>query len=489
MVFRQASWDEPLLIELSRKGRCGLTLPSDPELSKHVGDVLETVPKNLRRYDIRLPEVAQPQIIRHYTRLSQMNYAVDLGTYPLGSCTMKYNPKIIKRVISNARFKTIHPEEPEEYVQGLLKMLFELGTMLAEIVGLPKFSLQPAAGAQGEFTGALMIRAWLKDRGQLGTRNEILIPDTAHGTNPASAAMAGFKVVKIPSTKDGVVDIEAVKAVAGRSTAGMMMTVPNTLGLFEKNVKEVIGIIHEAGGLTYYDGANLNALLGRVRPGDIGFDIAHLNLHKTFGTPHGGGGPGAGPIFATEELGDYLPTPVLEFDGCRYRWNYDRPKSVGRVRSYFGNIGVLVGAYVYCLLLGRDGLRDTSALATLAANYLMSRLDRRYFDIQGLSNTPCKHEFVASSKASALDLAKLLLEHGVHPPTIYFPITIREAIMIEPTESESLEELDHYAKALNEAAKVAYEDPRAAADAPHSTAVARVDEVRASHPRTLKVRW
>jgi glycine dehydrogenase subunit 2 len=489
MVFRQARWDEPLLIELSGEGRCGLALPSDPRLNKEVGDILETVPKHLRRANIKLPEVSQPQIIRHYTRLSQMNYSVDLGTYPLGSCTMKYNPKVIKRILSDPRFKTIHPEEPEECTQGVLKILFELGRMLAEIVGLPKFSLQPAAGAQGEFTGVLMIRAWLRDQGQLNIKNEILIPDTAHGTNPASASMAGFRVVEIPSTKEGFIDVEAVKAVAGRSTAGMMMTVPNTLGLFEKNVREVIGVIHDAGGLVYYDGANMNALIGRVRPGDIGFDIAHLNLHKTFGTPHGGGGPGAGPVFATEELGGYLPTPILEFDGNRYRWNYDRPKSVGRVRSYFGNIGVLLGAYIYGLLLGREGLREASALATLAANYLLSKLDRRYFDIHYPPNTRCKHEFVASTKALALDVAKLLLDYGVHPPTIYFPITIREAIMVEPTESESLEELDRYAEVLNRAARMAAEDPRAASEAPHNTSTTRVDEVRASHPRTIKVRW
>ncbi|MEM3386415.1 MAG: aminomethyl-transferring glycine dehydrogenase subunit GcvPB [Nitrososphaerales archaeon] len=489
MKYRQARWDEPLLIELSGEGRCGLTLPFDPELSREVGDVLETIPKNLRRADIRLPQVAQPQITRHYIRLSQMNYSVDSGTYPLGSCTMKHNPKIIQRILANTKVRKIHPEQPDEYTQGLMKILFELGTMLAEIVGLPKFSLQPAAGAQGEFTGVLMIRAWLKDRGQLNTRNEILIPDTAHGTNPASAAMAGFKVIEIPSTEDGLVDVEAIKAVAGRSTAGMMMTVPNTLGLFEKHIKEVINIIHEVGGLMYYDGANLNALIGRVRPGDIGFDIAHLNLHKTFGTPHGGGGPGAGPVFSTEELGEYLPKPTLEFDGQRYRWCYDRPKSVGRVRSYFGNISVLLGAYIYCLLMGRDGLKDASALATLAANYLMSKLDRRYFDLHYFLNIRCKHEFVASAKVSALEVAKLMLDYGVHPPTIYFPITVPEAMMIEPTESESVEELDNYAEVLNKAAEVASKDPKAAAEAPHNTATPRVDEVRASHPRTLKVRW
>lgn len=489
MVYRQARWDEPLLIELSGEGRCGLILPSDPELSKEVGDVLNTIPKSLRRAEIRLPQISQPQIVRHYVRLSQMNYSVDSGTYPLGSCTMKHNPKIAQRILSSPKIRRVHPEQPEETIQGLLKMLFELGTMLAEIVGLPKFSLQPAAGAQGEFTGALMIKAWLKDHGQLDTRNEILIPDTAHGTNPASAAMAGFKVVEIPSTEEGFVDVEAVKAVAGKSTAGMMMTVPNTLGLFERQIKEIVNIIHEAGGLMYYDGANLNALIGRVRPGDLGFDIAHLNLHKTFGTPHGGGGPGAGPVLCTEELGDYLPSPILEFDGQRYRWCYDRPKSIGRVRSYFGNISVLLGAYIYCLLMGREGLKDASALATLAANYLMNKLDRRYFDLRYFINSRCKHEFVASAKVSAFDVAKLLLDYGVHPPTIYFPITVPEAVMIEPTESESVEELNYYAEALNKAAESVFKDPKAAAEAPHNTATPRVDEVRASHPRTLKVKW
>lgn len=489
MGFRQARWDEPLLIELSSEGRCGLTLPTDPELSSELGDVLEAIPKNLRRADVRLPQVAQPQIMRHYIRLSQMNYSVDSGTYPLGSCTMKHNPKLVQRIVSHSKHRRIHPDQPEEYTQGLLKLLFDLGTMLSEIVGLPKFSLQPAAGAQGELTGVLMIKAWLKDRGQLGVKDEILIPDTAHGTNPASAAMAGFKVVEIPSTEEGLVDVEAVKAVAGRSTAGMMMTVPNTLGLFEKRIKEVVDIVHEAGGLMYYDGANLNALTGRVRPGDIGFDIAHLNLHKTFGTPHGGGGPGAGPVLSTEELGEYLPTPTLAFDGSMYRWCYNRPKAVGRVRSYFGNIAVLLGAYIYCLLMGREGFRDASALATLAANYLMNKLDRRYFDLPHLRSAYCKHEFVASAKVSALDVAKLLLDYGVHPPTVYFPVTVPEALMVEPTESESLEELNYYAEALNKAAEAVFEDPSSAADAPHSTSTPRVDEVRASHPRTLKVKW
>jgi len=425
-----------------------------------------------------------------------MGFGVDFGTYPLGSCTMKYNPKVCERVASSLKLKMLHPLQPQENCQGILQILYELSKYLAEVTGTCRVSLVPAAGAHGEFVGALMIRAAIKDRGELETRREMIIPDSAHGTNPASAAMAGFKVVKVPSDRNGLVDVEALKNVVGKATAGIMLTVPNTLGLFERNILEIVKLVKEAGGYAYYDGANLNALLGRVRPGDMGFDIVHLNLHKTFATPHGGGGPGAGPVCASKEVEEYLPVPLVEFDGERYFLEYGRPKSVGLVRGFYGNVSVLLRAYAYIRLLGSKGLREASERAVLNSNYLLSLLDKRFYETPYGADVPKKHEFVVSvgkvlreKGVTARDIAKALIDYGVHAPTIYFPLIVQEALMIEPTETEGFEEIEEYARILNEVAQRAYENPEWVKGCPYNTSVGRVDEAKASHPRTMRLNW
>ena len=488
--FRQAFWDEPLLKELSRPGRTGMVPPSDPRVSRSVRDPASLIPPSMRGPPPDLPELSELQVLRHFNRLSQMNYSVELGIYPLGSCTMKYNPKVSEAVAGSDGIKQAHPLQPDETVQGLLSVFFELERMLSEVTGMARFSLSTAAGAQGEFAGVLMMRKYLLEHGG-GGRDEILVPDSAHGTNPASAAMAGFKVVKVPSDERGQVTEQAVKRLVSDKTAGMMFTVPNTLGLFEGEVVEVCGAVHAAGGLMYYDGANMNALLGRARPGDMGFDVVHLNLHKTFATPHGGGGPGAGPVGVSRKLADYLPVPVVSEKGGKYALDYGLKHSVGPLKGFVGNSAVLLRAYVYIRLLGSSGLADVSSLAVLAANYLWKSLDPAAFQATHGKDLRRKHEAVVSVAGplpgGALKVAKAVLDYGMHAPTVYFPLIVSEALMIEPTESEPLEALDEYAAALN-SIQVSFREG-SLGDVPKNTSVGKIDEVKASHPLSLKVRW
>lgn len=498
MTFNQANWNEPLIFEISRPGKLGHLIDLTDEERRHAEAGKNAIPKSLLRTDPPLlPEVSELETVRHYTRLSQQNYSVDVGMYPLGSCTMKYNPKICEVISASPKIAELHPSQDERHTQGILRILYELSTYLAEITGMEKISLNPAAGAQGELCGALMIRAFHKSNGELDKRTEMIVPDSAHGTNPASAAMAGFKVVVIPSDEDGCVDLEALRSAVTDKTAGIMITNPNTLGIFEKQITQIAEIVHEAGGLLYYDGANLNAILGKARPGDMGFDIAHINIHKTFGTPHGGGGPGAGPIGVTEKLAKYLPVPTVEFNGNRYFLDHDRPESIGKVRGFFGNVAVLLRAYAYILSLGAEGLEEVAELSVLNANYLAKKATSTgRFTLPFDSSKPRKHEIVLSAEkisketgVRALDIAKRLLDFGLHPPTVYFPMIVSEALMIEPTETESKESLDRYAEALLQIAEEAYSQPDSVLKAPHNTTVGRIDEVAASHPKTLCVSW
>ncbi len=498
MTFRQADWNEPLIFEISKAGKIGYLISLTEDEQKYAETARKLIPQSLIRTNLPLlPEVSEVETVRHYTRLSQQNYGVDLGIYPLGSCTMKYNPKICEIVGSSPKLADLHPNQDERYAQGILRILYELSTFLAEITGMQKISLNPAAGAHGEFCGALVMRAFHKSRGEIGKRTEMIVPDSAHGTNPASAAMAGFKVVVVPSDEEGCVDMEALKSAVSEKTAGIMITNPNTLGLFEKRIVELAEIVHDAGGLLYYDGANLNAILGKTRPGDMGFDIAHINIHKTFATPHGGGGPGAGPVGVTRELERFLPIPTVEFDGSRYRLDYNRPDSIGKIRGFLGNISILVRAYAYILSLGPDGLEEVAELSVLNANYLAHKVLRSgKYDMPFGSKSPRKHEAVLSAEkirkdtgVRALDIAKRLLDFGLHAPTIYFPLIVPESLMIEPTETESKENLDRYAEALLQIADEAYSKPELVLKAPQNCTVRRVDDVAASHPRTLCVSW
>ena len=488
--FSQAMWDEPLIKELSRPGRTGMQVPADPKVRSKFRDPASLVPSSMRRDSVRLPELSELQVLRHFNRLSQMNFSVELGMYPLGSCTMKYNPKVSEMISSSDSIKYAHPLQPAETVQGLLSIFYDLERYLSEVTGMHRFSLSTAAGAQGELAGVLMIRKYLRDHGQ-GERDEILVPDSAHGTNPASAAMAGFKVVKVPSDQSGQVRASAVKALCSAKTAGMMFTVPNTLGLFESEVADVCRTVHEAGGLMYYDGANMNALLGRARPGDMGFDIVHLNLHKTFATPHGGGGPGAGPVGVGRKLAEYLPVPVVSHGKWGYDLDYSLRHTIGPLKGFVGNSGVLLRAYVYIRLLGASGLADVSSLAVLAANYLWKSLDPDAYPASHGSGLHRKHEAVVSVKSelpgAALTVAKAVLDYGMHAPTVYFPLIVHEALMIEPTESEPVEMLDEYAAALNEIYREMKEGTLGSV--PKRTSVGKVDEVKASHPMTLRVHW
>jgi glycine dehydrogenase subunit 2 len=488
--FRQAYWDEPLLKDLSRPGRVGMQVPSDKVIRARVKDPSSLVPASLRRAELNLPELSELQVLRHFNRLSQMNFSVELGMYPLGSCTMKYNPKVSEMISSSDSIKQAHPQQPRETVQGLLSIFYDLERYLSEITGMHRFSLSTAAGAQGELAGVLMIRKYLMEHGGDG-REEILVPDSAHGTNPASAAMAGFKVVKVPSDSSGLVRASTVEQLCSEKTAGMMFTVPNTLGLFESEVAEVCGAVHAAGGLMYYDGANMNALLGRARPGDMGFDIVHLNLHKTFATPHGGGGPGAGPVGVTKKLAEYLPVPVVSKEKDGYSLDFGLKHSIGALKGFVGNSAVLLRAYIYIRLLGAEGLADVSSLAVLAANYLWKSLDSESYPASHNPDLHRKHEAVVSVKSelpgSALTVAKAILDHGMHAPTVYFPLIVHEALMLEPTESEPLEMLDEYADALNEI----YREMKLGTlgEVPKNTSVGKIDEVKASHPMTLRVHW
>ncbi len=497
-MFHQAKWNEPLIIERSGNGKRGHTpaRPSDIERKVVGRDPWNGVPKALlRNGPPPLPEVSEPEVVRHYTRLSQENFAVDLGIYPLGSCTMKYNPKVSEVIAQNPKLEKIHPEQDESTVQGIMALMYRLDQFLAEITGMSRMSLQPVAGAAGEYLGALIMRAYHRSKGELDERREMIIPDSAHGTNPASAAMAGFNVVVVPSNEEGMVDLEALRKVVGPRTAGLMITNPNTLGIFEKNVLEIAKIVHDAGGLLYYDGANFNAILGKVRPGDMGFDIVHLNLHKTFATPHGGGGPGAGPVGVRKDLEKFLPVPLVGFDGKKYFFDYDAPESVGKVTAFHGNIGVLVRAYAYILSLGPDGLKAVAETAVLNTNYVLSKvLARSKFELP--FSRKRKHEFVLSAKrineqtgVRALDIGKRMLDFGLHSPTVYFPQIVDEAMMVEAPETESLRDLDELVEAFLEAAKEAETDPDRLRSSPHNTSVGRIDEVKASHPKTLTLKW
>ncbi len=498
-MYKQACWDEPAIFSLGKKGRRGHVLPKIEENVKQVlGNIDMLIPESMRRTnEPKLPELSEVEVMRHFLRLSEMNYGLDSGLYPLGSCTMKYNPKINDLLASLSTLGMLNPYQDESTVQGILEILYKLERWLAEITGTYEVCLQPSAGAHGELLGTLLMRVYHKLNSESGKRSEVIVPDSAHGTNPASAAMAGFKVVVVPSGEDGCVDLKALEAAVSERTAGLMLTNPNTLGIFEKNIEEIAKIIHEAGGLLYYDGANLNPLLCKARPGDMGFDIVHINIHKTFGTPHGGGGPGAGPVGVSEGLAKFLPVPSIVFDGKSYHLNYNRPHSIGKIRSFYGNVAVLLRAYAYILSLGGEGLKDVAEVSVLNANYLMRKLER----IKGLtlpynSEIPRKHECVFSAKpikdetgVSALNIAKRLLDYGFHAPTIYFPLIVDEALMIEPTETFEKEELDRFAETLQKICEEAYTNPETVLRAPNNTAISRLDEVKASHPRTITLSW
>ena len=435
-----------------------------------------------RKSPLRLPQVSENDISRHYTALANATHVVNDGSYPLGSCTMKYNPKLNDEMASLPGFTRIHPLQPEETVQGCLHVLHDAERVFCEITGMDAMTFQPAAGAHGEFTGLLLIRAYHESRGDV-KRTKIIVPDSAHGTNPASATMAGYQVINIPSTKEGCVDLEALKAAVGEDTAGLMLTNPNTVGLFDKNILEITRIVHESGGLCYYDGANLNAVMGVARPGDMGFDTVHLNLHKTFSTPHGGGGPGSGPVGCKAFLGKFLPgKEIREENGVFYRADYE--KSIGMVRAFYGNFLVVVKALCYALTLGAEGIRDAAHMAVLNANYLRVRLSEAYH--MAYQET-CMHEFVMTLQpekeelqVSAMDIAKALLDYGIHPPTMYFPLIVHEALMVEPTETESPENLEELISAFMEIHRKAQEDPEWIRSAPHKTEISRLDEVQAA---------
>lgn len=473
-----------LLFELSRPGRRSAHIPCDdvPEVA-----VEKLLPANmLAATPPALPELGEPDIVRHYLNLSTQNMSVDTHFYPLGSCTMKYNPKRNERMAALAGMADLHPYQPEESLQGMLQLLFSMQEILAEIGGLDAVSLQPAAGAHGELTALLVAAAYFRDRGE--KRTKVLAPDSAHGTNPASAAMAGFQAITIKSTPEGFVDLDDLKSKLGRDAAVFMITNPNTLGLFERQVRQIADLVHEQGGLIYLDGANMNAILGIARPGDFGADMMHFNPHKTFSGPHGGGGPGAGPIAVRDFLEPFLPTPVVTRNSDQYRLDYNRPKSIGRVRSFFGQVGVFVRAYCYIRSYGPQGLREVSENAVLNANYLLSRVKHILPVPQG---DRCLHEFVATASklkadrgVSAMDIAKRLLDYGFHAPTVYFPLTVRESMMIEPTETESKETLDAFAETLF---RITEESPELLHEAPHTTSVSRPDEVQAARQPIL--RW
>lgn len=470
-----------VIFEMSHPGRTGYNLPPMDVEDKKTNSILPE--ELLRTEDLQLPEVSEVDVVRHYTNLSNLNFGVDTGFYPLGSCTMKYNPKINEDMAGLSGFTNLHPLVDIEDAQGALQVLYDIQHALCEISGMDAMTLQPAAGAHGEITAILVIKKYLEDKGEK-QRNEIIVPDSAHGTNPATAAMAGFNIVQVKSNEHGRVDIEDLKKVVSDKTAGLMLTNPNTLGLFETDIKKIAEIVHEAGGLLYYDGANANAILGHVRPGDMGFDAIHFNVHKTFSTPHGGGGPGTGPVGVKSFLKEYLPKPVVEKDGDRYYLDYELPKSIGRVKDFNGHFGIYVRGLTYIMTMGQDGLKAASSLAVLNANYLQHHLKENY-------NLPiddvCKHEFVLAGlkddqdgQLVTLDVAKRLLDKGYHPPTVYFPLIVPEALMIEPTETESIETLDAFIQAMNEIAEEAKNDPKLLKDAPLNTVVRRPNETKAA---------
>lgn len=478
-----------LIFELSQPGRKAGALVS------HTEPAFQDIPQRfLRLSKLLLPEVSELQAVRHYTQLSQKNFSIDTHFYPLGSCSMKYNPRAAHRLASLAGFLNRHPLTPAEHSQGYLSCLFELQEILQEVCGMPGVSLTPMAGAQGEFAGVAMIRAYHQARGDTA-RTEFLVPDAAHGTNPASAVMCGYKVREIPTDSEGDVDLAALKAAVGPQTAGIMLTNPSTLGVFERKIEEIAQVMHQVGGLLYYDGANLNAILGKVRPGDMGFDVVHINLHKTFATPHGGGGPGAGPVAAGPRLKPFLPTPMVAYENGQYRWltEKDCPQSIGRLSAFMGNAGILLRAYIYARLLGKEGLVRVAEFATLNANYLMARLRQEGFQ-PAFPNRKATHEFILTlSKwvkqygVTAMDLAKRLLDFGFHAPTTYFPLIVPECLLIEPTETESKQEIDAFVDAMVKIFAEAKTDPEKLRQAPHTLPVRRLDDVKAA--RELDVVW
>ncbi len=473
--------DFPLIFERSREGRRGVRPPGpkDADAEALFGK------EHLRSRPPRLPEVDELSVVRHYTGLSRRQVGVDTTFYPLGSCTMKYNPRVLEAAA--ARFAGLHPYQDPESAQGALELMYELGEYLKALTGMDAITLQPAAGAHGELTGILVIRAYHKDRGEADARRVVLVPDSAHGSNPATAAMAGYEVREVPSGPDGEVDLEALKRELGPHVAAIMLTNPNTLGIFERRILELSRAAHAAGAQLYYDGANLNAIMGWARPGEMGFDVVHLNLHKTFATPHGGGGPGSGPVGVKAHLAPYLPVPLVVKENGRYRLEFDRPKSIGRMRSFFGNFGTLVKAFVYIRMLGLEGLKDAAAKSVLNARYLKELLKKRGFRVP--YDGPTMHEFVAQPPEGlrAVDVAKALLDEGFHPPTIYFPLIVKEALMVEPTETESKETLEAFAEALGRIAERGQKDPEWIRGAPYTTPVRRLDEVRANRRPVL--RW
>ncbi|MBI4355848.1 MAG: aminomethyl-transferring glycine dehydrogenase subunit GcvPB [Candidatus Omnitrophica bacterium] len=476
---------EPLIFELSSPGRRGTVWPACDVPQQPLETLL---PAARRAQPPRLPEVSELDVVRHFTRLSQMNYAIDTTFVPLGSCSMKYNPKVNDRIASLPGFAQLHPYQPAETCQGALEVLYRLERGLAEVTGMADCSLQPSAGAQGELTGLKIVRAYHAAQGH--PRKVVLIPDSAHGTNPASAALSGYTVREIKSGRNGLVDVAALREAMHGDVACLMLTNPNTLGLFEREILQITAILHEHDALVYLDGANMNAMLGLVKPGTMGVDIIQLNLHKTFSTPHGGGGPGAGPVAVVQKLVPFLPTPRIERQGDRYVWNDRHPQSIGRVRSFYGNAGILIRAWAYLVAHGREGLVKIGRMAVMNANYLRARLAPH---VELPYGRTCMHEFVASLAAlkpagvTTLDVAKRLLDYGFYAPTIYFPLIVSEAMMIEPTESESKETLDAFADALIAIIDEARRDPELVRTSPHATAVRRLDEVQAA--RQLDLRW
>jgi len=478
---------EPVIFELSRPGRTAA--------AQQPAAAGADIPAHFRRRQSpMLPEVSELQAVRHFTRLSQMNFSIDTHFYPLGSCTMKYNPKACNAYAMLPEFLGRHPLAPESTGQGFLECMYELQEMLKAVTGMKAVSLTPMAGAQGEFAGVAMIRAYHRARGDLA-RDEIIVPEAAHGTNPATATMCGMKVREIPCAVDGDVDVEALRGAVGPNTAGIMLTNPSTLGVFERHIMEIRRIVHDAGGLLYYDGANLNAILGKARPGDMGFDVIHMNLHKTFSTPHGGGGPGSGAVGVAERLAPFLPVPVVGREGDRYRWldERDLPQSIGRLSGFMGNAGVLLRAYVYMRILGREGMRRVAEYSALNANYLMARLRQAGFDA-AYPERRASHEFILTLKrqakeqgVTAMDFAKRLLDYGYHAPTTYFPLLVPECLLIEPTETEAKEELDGFVGAMIAIKREAETEPATVKGAPHTTPVRRLDDVRAA--RQLDLAW
>jgi glycine dehydrogenase subunit 2 len=465
-----------LIYERSQPGRRA-GRPPRPDLP-----VPEPPPELRRAHPPRLPELAEPDLLRHFTELSTRNFGIDTGFYPLGSCTMKHNPRVNERLVALPGFRDLHPHQDADGAQGALRICWELQEALAEITGLDAVSLQPAAGSQGELTGLMLMRAYFADRGEAEQRRTVVIPDTAHGTNPASVTMAGYELTNVKTDPRGNIDVDDLRAKVDERTAGLMLTNPSTLGLFDEHIEQIAEIFHDAGALMYYDGANLNAVCGISRPGDMGFDIVHINLHKTFSQPHGGGGPGGGPIAVAKRLEPFLPVPAIVRDGDRYGFDYDRPQTIGKVRGFFGPFGVFVRSYAFIRAYGPQ-LREMSEVAVLNANYLLARL-RHAYDLP--YDRLCMHEFVLSARrlkrehgVTALDVAKRLMDYGFHPPTIYFPLVVPEALMIEPTETEAKETLDAFADAMLAIADEAAGDPTLLKEAPHGRAVGRLDEVKA----------